>query len=144
MSLPAIGLMHSWDHWKSLWVVSSLSLILASVWGHLNAHFTSRVGVCEPWPGCIWHSRTGLSHHWAASFVGNNSSLDWRRWGLEVRAFMWEEADLRHSSQGKPLCVAWDTITHFLPGILAIFAGSNYCRGRKDLSQGLPDPRWVL
>lgn len=71
-------------------------------------------------------------------FVGNNSSPDWRRWSLEVRAFLWEYGDLHHSSHGEALCVACDTITHFPSGTLAIYAGSNYCRQRKDLNQGLP------
>lgn len=71
-------------------------------------------------------------------FVGNNSSPDWRRWSLEVRAFLWEYGDLHHSSQGEALCVACDTITHFPSGTLAIYAGSNYCRQRKDQNQGLP------
>lgn len=37
--------------------------------------------------------------------LSNNSSPGWRRWGLEVRAFMWEYRDLRQSSQGETLCV---------------------------------------
>jgi len=41
---------------------------------------------------------------------------------------MWEYGDLRHSSQGKALCVACDIITHFVSGTLAIYVGSNYCR----------------
>lgn len=119
MSLPATALRHRWAQWKVLWGLGDLSLILAPLWGDLNARLLLPVK-------CMWAMTKLYTAFQGWPFpplklfhlFSNNSSPGWRRWGLEVRAFMWEYRDLRQSSQGETLCVACDIITHFLSGML--------------------------